>query len=95
MICPGKSTFIEKFGIYLLDELKNENNNNTSNDNNNNNNTHDGENNPSNDSAAFIPTKLAALCIDPSSTLTGGSILGDKTRMTELSRHPRVSTICT
>jgi LAO/AO transport system kinase len=32
---------------------------------------------------------LAALCIDPSSTLTGGSILGDKTRMTELSRHPK------
>ncbi len=30
--------------------------------------------------------KLAVLAVDPSSTLSGGSILGDKTRMTELSR---------
>ena len=34
--------------------------------------------------------KLAVVCIDPSSAVTGGSILGDKTRMTELSRHERV-----
>mmetsp|Transcript_15520 Transcript_15520/g.28190 ORF Transcript_15520/g.28190 Transcript_15520/m.28190 type:complete len:236 (+) Transcript_15520:91-798(+) len=33
--------------------------------------------------------KLAVACIDPSSTVTGGSILGDKTRMMELSRHER------
>ncbi|MEM7251022.1 MAG: methylmalonyl Co-A mutase-associated GTPase MeaB [Pseudomonadota bacterium] len=33
--------------------------------------------------------RLAILTVDPSSTLSGGSILGDKTRMTELSRHPR------
>ncbi|MHA6259553.1 methylmalonyl Co-A mutase-associated GTPase MeaB [Sporosarcina sp. CAU 1771] len=32
--------------------------------------------------------KVAVLAIDPSSTLTGGSILGDKTRMEELARHP-------
>ena len=32
---------------------------------------------------------VAVLAIDPSSTLTGGSILGDKTRMVELSRDPR------
>jgi LAO/AO transport system kinase len=32
--------------------------------------------------------KLAVLTIDPSSTLTKGSILGDKTRMDELSKHP-------
>ncbi|AOV07799.1 methylmalonyl Co-A mutase-associated GTPase MeaB [Sporosarcina ureilytica] len=32
--------------------------------------------------------KVAVLAIDPSSTLTGGSILGDKTRMETLSRHP-------
>lgn len=38
----------------------------------------------------YRPKKLAALCIDPSSTLSGGSILGDKTRMTELSRHSKV-----
>jgi LAO/AO transport system kinase len=33
--------------------------------------------------------KLAVVCIDPSSNVSGGSILGDKTRMTELSRHER------
>lgn len=32
--------------------------------------------------------KLAVLAVDPSSSVTGGSILGDKTRMDELSRHP-------
>ena len=32
--------------------------------------------------------KLAVLAIDPSSSLTGGSILGDKTRMLHLSNHP-------
>jgi LAO/AO transport system kinase len=31
--------------------------------------------------------KLAVLCIDPSSSISGGSILGDKTRMTRLSRQ--------
>jgi LAO/AO transport system kinase len=33
--------------------------------------------------------KLAVVCIDPSSHVSGGSILGDKTRMTELSRSDR------
>ena len=32
--------------------------------------------------------KLAVLAVDPSSARTGGSILGDKTRMERLSRHP-------
>jgi LAO/AO transport system kinase len=32
--------------------------------------------------------KVAVLSIDPSSNITKGSILGDKTRMTELSTHP-------
>lgn len=32
--------------------------------------------------------KVAVLAIDPSSTLSGGSILGDKTRMEELARNP-------
>jgi len=32
--------------------------------------------------------KVAVLAVDPSSTLTGGSVLGDKTRMEELSRQP-------
>jgi LAO/AO transport system kinase len=31
--------------------------------------------------------RLAVLAVDPSSALSGGSILGDKTRMPELSRH--------
>ncbi|MEK4137713.1 methylmalonyl Co-A mutase-associated GTPase MeaB [Kurthia sp. FSL E2-0154] len=33
--------------------------------------------------------RVAVLAIDPSSSITGGSILGDKTRMEELSRDPR------
>lgn len=33
-------------------------------------------------------TSLAVLAVDPSSRRTGGSILGDKTRMSELARHP-------
>lgn len=33
--------------------------------------------------------KVAVLAVDPSSTVTKGSILGDKTRMEELSRNPR------
>lgn len=32
--------------------------------------------------------RLAVLAVDPSSKVSGGSILGDKTRMEELSRHP-------
>eukprot|EP00937_MAST-01D_sp_MAST-1D-sp2_P004439 g4439.t1 len=32
--------------------------------------------------------RLAVVAVDPSSTLTGGSILGDKTRMADLSRNP-------
>lgn len=32
--------------------------------------------------------RVAVLAVDPSSARTGGSILGDKTRMAELSRHP-------
>jgi LAO/AO transport system kinase len=33
-------------------------------------------------------TKVAVLAVDPSSTRTGGSILGDKTRMEDLVRRP-------
>ncbi len=53
----GKSTFLENFGMYIL------------------------ESDPE--------AKIAVLAIDPSSTKTGGSILGDKTRMVTLSHHPR------
>ncbi|MDZ5712100.1 methylmalonyl Co-A mutase-associated GTPase MeaB [Jeotgalibacillus haloalkalitolerans] len=34
--------------------------------------------------------KIAVLAVDPSSTLSGGSILGDKTRMEFLAHHPDV-----
>ena len=50
----GKSTFIETFGLQLIQSGK----------------------------------KVAVLAIDPSSTKTGGSILGDKTRMELLSKEP-------
>ncbi|KPB03871.1 transporter [Bacillus sp. CHD6a] len=33
--------------------------------------------------------KVAVLAVDPSSSKTGGSILGDKTRMEQLARHPK------
>jgi LAO/AO transport system kinase len=33
--------------------------------------------------------KVAVLAVDPSSTISGGSILGDKTRMEDLGRHPQ------
>jgi len=50
----GKSTFIEAFGIHVIDEGH----------------------------------RLAVLAVDPSSRRSGGSILGDKTRMAELSNRP-------
>jgi len=49
----GKSTFIETFGLQLINKRK----------------------------------KVAVLAIDPSSATTGGSILGDKTRMELLSKE--------
>jgi LAO/AO transport system kinase len=49
----GKSTFIEAFGMHLLDQKH----------------------------------RVAVLTIDPTSKLTRGSILGDKTRMEQLSRQ--------
>jgi LAO/AO transport system kinase len=49
----GKSTFIEAFGLHLVEQGK----------------------------------RVAVLAIDPSSVRSGGSILGDKTRMEELSRN--------
>jgi LAO/AO transport system kinase len=50
----GKSTFIERFGLQLID----------------------------------AGHKVAVLAVDPSSKKSGGSILGDKTRMQELARSP-------
>jgi len=67
----GKSTFVEAFGRFLLQESS----------------TTNKEAEPQDDNFC---NKVAVVCIDPSSALTGGSILGDKTRMTELARHKRV-----
>jgi LAO/AO transport system kinase len=39
---------------------------------------------------ADLGHRVAVLAVDPSSTRTGGSILGDKTRMSALSRHADV-----
>jgi len=50
----GKSTFIEAFGLYLIE----------------------------------LGHRVAVLAVDPSSPITGGSIMGDKTRMKALSQHP-------
>ena len=50
----GKSTLIEKLGLYLTNTLN---------------------------------LRTAVLAVDPSSKRTGGSILGDKTRMDELALH--------
>ena len=51
----GKSTFIETFGLALIE----------------------------------VGHRVAVLAVDPSSSLSGGSILGDKTRMERLSVHER------
>lgn len=51
----GKSTFIESFGLYLIQQQS---------------------------------KKVAVLAVDPSSQRSKGSILGDKTRMNQLSIHP-------
>ncbi len=51
----GKSTFIEAFGLYLLDQGR----------------------------------RVAVLAVDPSSPVSGGSILADKTRMERLGRDER------
>ncbi len=50
----GKSTFIEAFGLHLIDRGH----------------------------------RVAVLAVDPTSQRTGGSILGDKTRMEQLARNP-------
>lgn len=50
----GKSTFIETFGLHLIEKGK----------------------------------KVAVLSVDPTSSVSKGSILGDKTRMSELAKNP-------
>ena len=72
----GKSSFIETFGLYVLKNKAKQDES-------------KGPDENCDDNDEYTPSKLAVVCIDPSSSLTGGSILGDKTRMTELSRHER------
>lgn len=86
----GKSTLIECFGKYILDlaattKAATDDATSTSSD--------AKLPAPSSKIIPFVPEKMAVVCIDPSSSVTGGSILGDKTRMIELSRHERVSLI--
>lgn len=54
----GKSTFLEHFGMFILDRIDSDN-------------------------------KIAILALDPSSEISGGSLLGDKTRMQKLSCDSR------
>ncbi len=51
----GKSTFIERLGVWLADEKQ---------------------------------KRIAVLAVDPTSRVSGGSILGDKSRMNQLAQHP-------
>jgi len=52
----GKSTFIERLGVWLVDEEQ---------------------------------QRVAVLAVDPTSRVSGGSILGDKSRMNRLAQHPQ------
>ena len=70
----GKSSFIEALGKYILEIPKVEQVL-----------LHEHGATPT----VWNPQKLAIVCIDPSSLRTGGSILGDKTRMTALSADHR------
>lgn len=80
----GKSTFIEQFGTLLLNNSNNNNNQKNKNKNN------DAINNAINDiGKEHQGNRLAVLTVDPSSSISGGSILGDKVRMPLLSRNPR------
>ena len=75
----GKSSFIESFGKFVLDKVPTQKRPNMAEE----------ESKGKSSSSLKFPDKMAVVCVDPSSSITGGSILGDKTRMMELSRHPR------
>ena len=68
----GKSTFIEALGKHILDFGEPDSD-------------HSSSPKPS---SSWRPSRVAVLTVDPSSSFTGGSILGDKTRMPVLSLHP-------
>jgi len=84
----GKSTFIEALGNYVL-ELSSESESKSETaaelDNSD---TPKSDNDKNNSTKIWAPRRVAVVCVDPSGK-HGGSVLGDKTRMAELSRHPR------
>ena len=80
----GRSTMIEALGKYLLQAKPPPKS--SAEDKNTYNHPHDSI---TRHAPLWFPERLAVLCIDPSSHRTGGSILGDKTRMAYLSAHPR------
>jgi LAO/AO transport system kinase len=84
----GKSSLIEAFGMFLLNPSP------TATGTNHSSTTKDSLSRIAADATASPPpppplSQLAVVCVDPSSLRTGGSILGDKTRMTALSTEPR------
>lgn len=89
----GKSTMIEALGLYILEQSNLEKLNRNESDDEMDLTTITAK--PTADEKKKVkkkppiwrPDSLAVVCIDPSSGTTGGSILGDKTRMTELSRN--------
>jgi len=94
----GKSTFVEALGHYILNlcsptrtAAAPSSNSNTHNSTTNENKTTTPPTPTDNDRSlcCWTPHRLAVVCIDPSSQRTGGSILGDKTRMVALAAHPR------
>mmetsp|Transcript_18070 Transcript_18070/g.37866 ORF Transcript_18070/g.37866 Transcript_18070/m.37866 type:complete len:528 (+) Transcript_18070:109-1692(+) len=82
----GKSTFVEALGLYILGLKENSSTSDLTVEVNN---LSQNSTPRTESTSVFAPEKLAVLCIDPSSQVTGGSILGDKTRMSNLSHHPR------
>lgn len=89
----GKSTMIEALGLYILEQSNLEKLNRHENDDEMDlatiatKPTADEKKKVKKKPPIWRPDSLAVVCIDPSSGTTGGSILGDKTRMTELSRN--------
>lgn len=89
----GKSTFIEALGSYVLGlsgGSRDEDNSSAPDriSNNTNSKSNNGTDVDGSSSSPWTPKQLAVVCVDPSSTVSGGSILGDKTRMDWLSRQP-------
>jgi LAO/AO transport system kinase len=79
----GKSSLIEALGMYILEQLPLQPETKAQSQ-------HKDDQEPLLQSENwYSPSKLAVVCVDPSSSVSGGSILGDKTRMMELSRNER------